>query len=219
MARLFITPREQNFISDITKELLKDVIGQKIYYYSISEKKTLTHGVYNESENKIWETPIEIDALVDSPKVEYRTTKFGVEQTYKIDAYVQYRDILDKNINIAVGDFFSYGDTFYEINNVSKTRSIYGQVEQVDGVLLSATKARDGQFSAPLIGPTGRQYTDVDAIQTTFAQQRGVVENSSGPTGDVRELQRNGIIEPISGPKEVSPAGGKSYGSAFYDEE
>ena len=59
---------------------------------------------------------MEIDALVDSPKMETKTTKFGVEQTYKIEAYVQFRDLIDKNINVAVGDFFSYGDIFYEIN-------------------------------------------------------------------------------------------------------
>ena len=37
MARLFITPREINFINDLAKEIVKDVIGQKIYYFSISE--------------------------------------------------------------------------------------------------------------------------------------------------------------------------------------
>jgi hypothetical protein len=221
MARLFITPREQNFISDITKELLKDVVGQKIFYYSISEKKTKVHGVYNESQQKIWEAPIEIDALVDSPKVETKTALFGVEQTYKIEVYLQYRDLIDKNINVAVGDFFSYGDVFYEINIVSKTRSIYGQVEQIDGVKLEATKARQGQFDAPLNGPLAITYTDPNAVQDTFVQQRGFVENRLGDTADVRDLQRNGVLDPpLSGPQEVSKKGDKTgSGSSFYDEE
>ena len=30
MARLFITPREQDLISDLTKEIMKDVVGQTI---------------------------------------------------------------------------------------------------------------------------------------------------------------------------------------------
>ena len=37
MSRLFITPREINFINDVAKELVKDVAGQKIYYFPISE--------------------------------------------------------------------------------------------------------------------------------------------------------------------------------------
>ena len=64
MARLFITEREMNFINDIMKEVVKDVIGQKIYYYSISEIKSRVHDVYEEAPNKIFENPIELDALV-----------------------------------------------------------------------------------------------------------------------------------------------------------
>ena len=40
MPRLFLTPRELNLFSDINKELIKDVIGQVVYYYPISEVKT-----------------------------------------------------------------------------------------------------------------------------------------------------------------------------------
>ena len=40
MARFFITQREINFINDIAKEVVKDVVGQKIYYFPISETKT-----------------------------------------------------------------------------------------------------------------------------------------------------------------------------------
>mgnify|MGYP003127954346 FL=1 len=43
MARLFLTPREINFMNDIAKELVKDVIGQKIYYFPISEVKSRVH--------------------------------------------------------------------------------------------------------------------------------------------------------------------------------
>ena len=40
MARIFITPREIDFISDITKEITKDVRDQKIYYYKVREELT-----------------------------------------------------------------------------------------------------------------------------------------------------------------------------------
>ena len=70
MSRLFITERELNFISDLTKEVVSDVIGQKIYYYPISEIKTRTHDVYNESPEKVYDNPLEVHALVDSPEVD-----------------------------------------------------------------------------------------------------------------------------------------------------
>ena len=43
MSRLFITPKEINFINDIAKELVKDIAGQKIYYFPISEIKSKIH--------------------------------------------------------------------------------------------------------------------------------------------------------------------------------
>ena len=33
MARLFVGQKEIDFFSDLTKEVIKDVAGQKIYYY------------------------------------------------------------------------------------------------------------------------------------------------------------------------------------------
>ena len=58
MARLFLTPREINFMNDVAKELVKDVVGQKIYYFPISEVKSRVHDIYEESADKIFENPI-----------------------------------------------------------------------------------------------------------------------------------------------------------------
>ena len=41
MSRFFITEREVNFINDIAKEVVKDVVGQKIYYFPISVAKSM----------------------------------------------------------------------------------------------------------------------------------------------------------------------------------
>jgi hypothetical protein len=58
MARLFITSREIDLISDLTKEIIKDVIGQKVFYYSVSETKSHVHDIYLESPEKIFEMKI-----------------------------------------------------------------------------------------------------------------------------------------------------------------
>ena len=81
--------------------------------------------------------------------------------------------------------------------------------------------ARKENFLAKLFGPTAEKYTDPDAVQTTFNQQRGVAENADGITGDIRDLQRKGVLEPpIDGPAKISPRAtvSSSAGSAFYDE-
>lgn len=223
MARLFITPREVNFISDITKEIIKDVIGQKIIYYPISEIKTKTHEIYNEALKKFFDNPIVLDAIVDNSfQIDTKISKFGVDAQYKIEVFIQHRDLVEKGISVNIGDFFSFGENFYEITERAFIGNIYGMPEHKDGIKLVGTKSRESLFSAPLIGPTDISYTDDDAVQETFVQQRGqAIDEDGEATGDVRDLVENGVLDPpLTGPKEVSPSGDLTgAGSSFYDED
>jgi len=220
MARLFVTEREINFINDTMKEVVKDVIGQKIFYFPISEIKSRVHEIYEETPDKIFENPLEIDCLVKYQPQTVRANKFGSEQIYTIEAYVQKRDLIDKGIDLKEGDFFSYGDTFFEIVQAPLSDVIFGQIEYKSFITIIAKQSRKGQFISKVFGPTSEEYSDADAVQTTFVQQRGFDENRLGKTGDVRELQKRGVLDaPITGPAEVSPAGDKTQvGSSFYDE-
>ena len=221
MPRLFMTPREINFINDLGKELVKDVIGQKIYYFQISEIKSRVHDVYEESDDKIFENPIEIDCLVKYEPQQIKTGRFGSEEYASIEAFIQKRDLLDKGIEILEGDFFSYGSLFFEVTKAPDTNTIYGQIEHESYITITGKQSRKGQFISKIFGPTSEEFTDDDAIQNTFVQQRGYSENKLGKTGDVRDLQKNGVLEkPISKPREVSPQGSdRNNGSSFYDEE
>lgn len=220
MARLFITEREINFINDVAKEAVKDVVGQKIFYFPISEIKSNVHDVYEESPEKIFENPICVDALVKYQPQDIRANKFGSEEYFTIEVYVQERDLIDKEIEIKEGDFFSYGTVFFEIITSPDSNTIYGQVEHKGFVTITGKQSRKGQFISTVFGPTDERYSDQNAVQDSFYQQRGFAENSEGKTGDVRELQRKGVLEaPITGPAEVSDRGdAENIGSAFYDE-
>jgi hypothetical protein len=221
MSRLFITPREINFINDIAKEIVKDVIGQKIYYFSISEVKSKVHDVYEESRDKVFENPIEIDALVKYEPQDIRANLFGSEEYYTIEVFLQERDMIDKGITVLEGDFFSYGEVFFEVIKAPDSNTIYGQIEHKGFVTLTGKQSRKGQFVTKIFGPTSERHSDKDAVQNTFRQQRGFSENKSGKTGDVRALQNNGVLtKPITGPDEVSSEGDpEGVGSSFYGDD
>ncbi len=220
MARLFLTPREIDYINDLSKELIKDVVGQKIYYYSVRPDIMDIHDVYEEAPDKVFDPPIEIEARVDYKPEENRINQFGIEEFYTIEVYLHYRDLLDRGIETKVGDYFSYDVTFFEVIQHQYDASIYGQIEHMMGVKLMGRQARKGQMSKDPHGPTFEEYTDPDAVQETFVQQRGFDENKLGETGDVRALQQKGVLDaPITGPAEVSPEGDDTgAGSSFYDE-
>ena len=221
MGRLFITKREINFINDIAKELVKDIIGQKIYFFPISELKSKIHDIYEESPDKVFENPIEVDCLVKYEPQEIKTGRFGSHEYFTLEVYIQKRDILDKEIEILEGDFFSYGSVFFEIIKAPDSSTIFGQIEHESFITITGKQSRKGQFISRVFGPTSEEYTDADAVQNIFVQQRGESKNQLGETGDVRELRKRGVLEkPITGPKEISDKGDTTnVGSAFYDED
>lgn len=221
MSRLFITPREIDFISDLTKEYMKDIVGQKIYYFSVSATKSVVHDLYLEAPEKVIENPIELDALVEFKPQSIRSDVFGTEETYDIKAWLHVRDTIDKEFNPSQGDFFSYGDVFFEIVKLMWDRTVFGEIEHQVGFEIYGRQARQSQFVSRVFGPTEEKYGDPDAQQETFAQQRGAADNRLGKTGDVRDLQKKGVLDkPLTGPKEVSKRGASESGvPAFYGDE
>lgn len=218
MPRLFLGQREADFFSDITKELIKDVAGQKIYYYTIREDLSDIHEVYEESLYKIFNPPVEIECMVEWQPSEVKTTQFGHEQIKTISAYLHNRDLIDRDLSVQQGDYISYGEYFFEITSIIYDKIVFGQVERIASVKLNAKQARLEHIVKTALGPTSEGYLDQDAIQTTFKQQRGTVES------DIRQLQKDGVLDaPISGAKKVAPDGTtksvNGVGSSFYGDE
>ena len=171
------------------------------------------HDVYEESVEKIFDAPVEIDARVEWNPSEKNTDKFGHHATYNTSVYVHYRDVLDRGIQVREGDYFSYGDNFFEIVRINTDSLVYGQIEHLTGYVLMGKTARKGQIDVKAIGPTEENYTDSDAVQESFTQQRGDVNK-----GDKRQLVSDGILpEPVSGAKSVNKIVAKN--SSFYGDE
>ena len=218
MARLFVGQKESDFFADITKEIIKDVAGQKIYYYTVREDLSDIHDVYEEAIHKIFNPPIEIECMVEWQPSEVRTTQFGHEQLKTITVFFHDRDMIDRNINIRQGDYISYGEFFFEVTSLIYDKIIHGQVERMVSTKLTAKQTRIEHIIKSSIGPTYEGYLESDAIQTEFKQQRGQTES------DVRQLVKDNILEsPISGPKKVAPDGTtksiNGVGSSFYGDE
>jgi|SRR3990167_3056947 len=205
MSRLFVTEKEINFFNDLSKELIKDIVGVHIFYYSISIDKTKIHPIYEEAVDKIFENPIKLECLVEFIAAEPRSTIFGQEEFSSVNVYLHPRDLLDKGIDFQIGDFFSFGPRFFEATSVIQDQIYFGQIEHKASVKVTGREARKSQFITKILGPTDEKYNDPDAVQTTFHQTRGDAMNAEGETGDVRELRKAGVLERnINGPAQIS---------------
>lgn len=191
MSRLFITPREQQFISDITKEFVKDVVGQYVIYYPISTLLTKVHPVYEEAVEKIYENPFKLDVLAGQPDRSTTWGQFGQDSHSSIEVLIQAKDLIDKGIEPSAGDFFVYGNDVYEIVNLTNTQNIYGQAEYDLAIKLTGRLARAGQFNIDDFRQMLEQNkTFAEGLtQKKFVQQRGLSETEEGPTNDKREIR------------------------------
>ena len=218
MARLFLGQREADFFADITKEVIKDVAGQKIYYYTVREDLSDVHEIYEESIHKIFNPPVEIECMVEWQPSEVRTTNFGQEQIKTLTVYLHPRDLIDRDIDFKEGDYFSYGEFFFEATSIIFDKLAYGQIERVVSIKVNGKQTRIEHINKKPIGPTSEYYTDSDAIQTTFEQQRGQTDS------DKRQLVEDGVLDkPIGSPRKVAPDGTEksinNIGSSFYGDD
>lgn len=212
MSRLFITPREIDFIADIAKEITKDVIGDVIYYYKVREDVSQVHDVYEESPEKVFDPPVEVDARVQWTPKTVKTDRFGHEGTYNIEVYLHYRDMIDRGIKVETGDYFTYGDNAFEITSVVYDKVIFGQVEHVSGYTVKGKQARKGQINVKPIGPTEEIYSDPDAVKEEFIQQRG-----DETKGDKRALIDQGKVD--NSLQEKQQVKKDTVSSSFYGDE
>ena len=129
--------------------------------------------------------------------------------------------VTDKEIDVQEGDYVSYGDTFFEIVTSVIDSTIFGEIEYSTGYKMTCKQARKGLIDKIPLGPTDEAYSDADAVEKTFVQQRGFKENKNGPTGDVRVLQQQGKLQKApDGPVEVSPKGDEEgISSSFYGDD
>lgn len=121
---LFFSEKELEFIKKLNDELIGKVITQKIYYYKIENKES---NVYGEVKNKIFSKPIDIYVLVDiQEKSEQETNIYGVDTKYSIIVYFQKDRVIEKNIDVCVGDYIKYGNVLYEITSCLETKFVFG---------------------------------------------------------------------------------------------
>lgn len=227
MARLFITSREVQLINDLTKEFMKDIVGQTINYYPISTLKTKVHPVYEEAVQKIFDNPIKVPVLASWPQEEIRTNRFGIEKTSQIEVFVQARDLIDKDFILYEGDFFTFADQAFEIVSVTKIGNVFGQEEYEVGYKIIGQPARLGQFDPKnFLAPnkdSKAPYEETE-VEKTFEQQRGLTETPlGGATGDIRQVRerlKDIMVEPAfgEGPRVVGIDSDKK-ASSFYNDE
>jgi hypothetical protein len=146
LSRLFITDKELHFINQLNKELIQNVVNQKVIYFSVSDEHTKSNDLYNESIHKTVFNPVEINARLLFKAPNQTTNGFSMDTTYEMEAYFQLDELFQRNITPREGDFMKWGKVVYEIKKLTKPQIIGGQIEQEMMVKAECVVSRKSNF-------------------------------------------------------------------------
>lgn len=148
MARKFITTRELAMIDSWNKELIQGVVQQSIIYYAISYEESRIHDVYDESIEKVWASPVRINARVEFDQTATKAGGGHLDSGYSLSVMCHADELEDRDIKPREGDFIEYGRLFFEVSSVATTQPVFGQISDRLMVKLTCVPSREGQFKA-----------------------------------------------------------------------
>lgn len=147
-APLFFNQPERNFVKQVNDEVVERVVGQTILYYPISIEHSHFSSVYGEALEKNFLPPIKVNALIDWEDEETHYNTYGADKITRLLVHFHHRRLTeDQDLFVRVGDFFLYGEEYYEITNLIEPRLLFGQVENVFEISARAIRARRTLFS------------------------------------------------------------------------
>lgn len=114
----------------MNKELLSNVIEQKIGYYKLSLENNPTNMYGETSEQKNFLDPVLISCLITSG--DFATTDYNeLKNVRRNNGFAFLRDhLIDADIFPERGDVILWNEDFYEVDNVSENQYLGGKVPE-----------------------------------------------------------------------------------------
>jgi hypothetical protein len=145
---LFVGKKERDLVRQVNTELIENVVGQVIAYYSIDIDSSDFHPIYGESKEKNFLPPVRVYARVETQSSDIFQTKSGFDRRQKISVYFHRKRLTeDQNLFVRVGDFVYYDGDYYEIVQTNGSKRLFGQEGQKYEILAECIKAREGMFN------------------------------------------------------------------------
>jgi len=147
---LFLGEKERDLVKQVNDEIIERVVGQQVLYFPIDLEHTNYHSLYGEAMEKTFLPPIRVYALVEYGGEETNyMSNVAIDEVSKITVKFHKKRLTeDQNLEVRVGDFLKYGDSYYEIVKNSSPKLLFGQIEHKHEIISECIKARDGLFNA-----------------------------------------------------------------------
>ena len=138
---LFGANRDMSLFRHVNRELLNNIIEQKVGYYKIVLDRSIPN-MYGESLKKTYNDPVLLNCLIERGDTAPLTNEFGMDITRNIKCRFLRDDLAGNdlstelgadgrgftyNIVPEVGDIVMWNNDYYEVNNVNENQLIVGK--------------------------------------------------------------------------------------------
>ena len=123
---LYGSNRDINLFKSINRELIHDIIEQKVGYYKpkIEENKI---NLYGETTNKKWIGPVLIHCLILNGDFDWKTDEFGPDANRSFEFRFLKDDLINTDVVPEVGDAILWNESYFEVNGVNENQLILGK--------------------------------------------------------------------------------------------
>ena len=123
---LFHGSRDAGLVHKFNMELVNDIIDTEVAVYKLSLENTKTN-IYNESDKKIYYSPVMMPALIDYQEQTYEGTEFGQDYT-QLCNFGFIRELLKENeLFVEVGDVIEYNGEYWEVDAIQENQFFGGK--------------------------------------------------------------------------------------------
>lgn len=118
--------RDIDMFSNVNKELLGQVIEQKVGYYQVILDETPSN-IYGENSNKKFTGPVLLNCLLERGDTTPVTDDFGMDVNRNLTVRLFKPHLIAANVEPSVGDIILWNEDYYEVNNVNENQLVVGK--------------------------------------------------------------------------------------------
>jgi len=123
---LFGSNRDFSLLTQISRELLQDIIEQEVGYYKFSLENTQAN-IYGESVDKVFRNPVKLNCFITRGDQVITPDDLGPDLTREVSFAFIREDLVDVDTVPEVGDVILWHEDYYEVDTVRENQLFLGR--------------------------------------------------------------------------------------------